>query len=544
MFLPTSSNPDDIEVLLAASDRSRLAGKHAEGAAQADAALAVPTATPWQRARALSLSAGHLVRLGDMGRAIAQAHRALELAVLPTQAAFQAGLHTVLAMAYHSAALHQQALKHVVDALSLSRESGDREAECWALSRAALMSEALGHAKSRTYGYQALALARDIGQQEVEFAALNNMASTALDLSADPDAAEAFGGVRVMLAEARAHAEEALALALRQGNVHRQAVARSNLGEALLRMGHLQEARQAIRQASEQALQEGYRSLWMTNEVDLCKLDAELGHVGPALERLSTLLAQTAVDLDLSLAMQIRRAFHKLCKAAGLFEQALLHHEHLLILELQQAEQRAGLQARVLIHQLELDEARHRAKRSEADAEHERRRAVELDHQANTDALTGLINRRRVDDLLPRIVERSRTAGIPLAALAIDIDRFKAVNDTFGHAIGDRVLVEVARILRRAVRGSDLAARIGGEEFLVVLVDASAALALEASERIRESIAAHDWGAVQPRLACTISVGLAPYRADVATHAWLAAADAALYSAKHGGRNRVVLAEG
>ncbi|MBC7987962.1 MAG: GGDEF domain-containing protein [Luteimonas sp.] len=534
---------DDIEALLDASHRSRLAGKHARGATEAEAALTDLTATPWQRARALSLSAGHLLRLGEISRAIEQARRGLELATAPSQAAFQAGLHTVLAMAYHSAGLHQQALKHVVDALSLSRDSGDREAECWALSRAALMSEALGHATSRRYGHEALALARDISEQEVEFAALNNMASTALELSGDRSAAEAFGGVQVILAEARAHAEEALALALRQGNIHRQAVARSNLGEALLRLGQLNDAREAIQQASDQARQEGYRSLWMGNEVDLCKLDAAQGHTGPALERLSALLGQVVVEQDLSLAMQIRRTFHEMCKAAGCFEQALVHHEHLLVLELQQAEQRAGLQAKVLIHQLELDEARHRAKRSEADAQHERRRAEELDHQANTDALTGLLNRRRVDDLLPRIVERSRASGIPLAAVLIDIDRFKAVNDTFGHGIGDRVLVDVARLLRTAVRGSDLAARIGGEEFLVVLVDTTQARALEVSERIRESIAGHAWTDLRPGLACTISVGLAPYRAQISTQAWLSAADSALYVAKNGGRNRVVLSE-
>ncbi|HEY9065391.1 MAG TPA: diguanylate cyclase [Burkholderiaceae bacterium] len=536
---------DVVDALLAESEHARQRGRHAEGAALADAVIADPHATPWQIAQAHAASARHRQRLGDLQVSIDHAQRGLALAAQApqdTQATFRSGLHTVLAMAYDSAGLHQQSLKHVIDALALAREARDPVAECWALSRAALMSEALGHARARRYGDEALALARGLGEEEVEFAVLNNLASTGLELSDDAARTAAFGGAEAVLREACAYAEQALALALRQGNAHRQAVARSNLAEALLRLGRLDEARTAMRAASEQAWQEGYRGLAMANEVDLCKLDAAQGDADGARCRLLELLDQTDPDDDLSLAAQVRKALHGLCKSQGLFEQALEHHEQLLVLELRRAEERAGLQAQVLIHRLELDEARHLAQRSMLEADAQRERAAELDRLANTDVLTGLPNRRHADAFLASLLQQAVTSGQPMAAALLDIDRFKRINDRFGHPVGDRVLAEVGGLLHGAVRSGDFAARFGGEEFLIVLVGPPEQRAVEVCERIRETIRSHDWPAIQAELCCTVSIGLAPYRGELSAAEWLALADQALYAAKRDGRDRVVRA--
>jgi diguanylate cyclase (GGDEF)-like protein len=159
---------------------------------------------------------------------------------------------------------------------------------------------------------------------------------------------------------------------------------------------------------------------------------------------------------------------------------------------------------------------------------------------ARTDALTGLPNRRALEDELSRAVARASRTGTPLAALVLDVDRFKQVNDAHGHAAGDVVLAAVAARAAAALRAGDLLARIGGEEFAAVLPGADVARAAEAAERIRAAVAAEPIAAGGAALAVTVSVGcaaLAPGDAD--GRALLARADERLYDAKRSGRNRV-----
>lgn len=159
---------------------------------------------------------------------------------------------------------------------------------------------------------------------------------------------------------------------------------------------------------------------------------------------------------------------------------------------------------------------------------------------ARTDALTGLPNRRALEDELSRAVARAARAGTPLATLVLDVDRFKQVNDAHGHAAGDAVLAAVAARAAAALRAGDLLARIGGEEFAALLPGADVARAAEAAERIRAAVAAEPIAAGGAALAVTVSVGcaaLAPGDAD--GRALLARADERLYDAKRSGRNRV-----
>ena len=168
------------------------------------------------------------------------------------------------------------------------------------------------------------------------------------------------------------------------------------------------------------------------------------------------------------------------------------------------------------------------------------RATIEL---AVTDALTGLYNRRYLDTHMPVLVERAARRGRPLCVALIDIDRFKAVNDGFGHQAGDDVLRELARRIRQAVRGADLACRFGGEEFVVVMPDTDAALAASVAERLRASIEAMPFrvtGRAEP-LSITASLGIATLKPDETTAQTIfQRADEALYAAKRNGRNRVV----
>lgn len=164
---------------------------------------------------------------------------------------------------------------------------------------------------------------------------------------------------------------------------------------------------------------------------------------------------------------------------------------------------------------------------------------------AVTDSLTGLYNRRYLHAHLGNIMRRSAENGRPVSVLAIDIDHFKEVNDTYGHAAGDRVLTEFASRMMRHVRGVDLIARVGGEEFVVVLPECDARIAAEVAERVRGKLAEQPVPVDDDQtVAVTVSIGCATaYGAGESGEALLKRADDALYRAKNTGRNRVELAK-
>jgi diguanylate cyclase (GGDEF)-like protein len=165
----------------------------------------------------------------------------------------------------------------------------------------------------------------------------------------------------------------------------------------------------------------------------------------------------------------------------------------------------------------------------------------ELRFQATHDALTGILNRGTILDLLHRELERAIRSKSATGVLMLDLDHFKLVNDTYGHLAGDVVLKEVARRMSQAVRAYDLVARYGGEEFLIVLPGCDTDQLQECAERIRSSIAGAPVIAAS-ELSITASIGAVVARLDMATEMEiLAAADLALYEAKRSGRNRAVL---
>ena len=176
-------------------------------------------------------------------------------------------------------------------------------------------------------------------------------------------------------------------------------------------------------------------------------------------------------------------------------------------------------------------------------ADHLKNRLVESVEMAITDPLTGLHNRRYMESHLKTLVDEAATRGKTLSLMITDIDFFKAVNDTHGHDVGDAVLKEFAIRLRHNIRGIDLACRIGGEEFVVVMPDTDLAKAYAVAERLRQQIASEKFCAEQTGLGLevTASVGLATLeRADDTPKTILKRADQALYRAKRDGRNRVV----
>lgn len=162
----------------------------------------------------------------------------------------------------------------------------------------------------------------------------------------------------------------------------------------------------------------------------------------------------------------------------------------------------------------------------------------------HTDSLTGLYNRRHLQHRLAQEVTRARRYGQPLSCLFVDADHFKQINDRFGHAVGDRVLVALAQRLRARLRASDLPTRYGGEEFAILLPQTGLAAAEILAREICTEIAATsvmlDSGEHVP---VTVSIGVAAMTSDGGGDGLLKSADDAVYRAKHLGRNRVEIAE-
>jgi diguanylate cyclase len=164
---------------------------------------------------------------------------------------------------------------------------------------------------------------------------------------------------------------------------------------------------------------------------------------------------------------------------------------------------------------------------------------------SSRDALTGLANRRHFEVSLAREIDRVARAGEPALLLVIDIDHFKIINDTYGHAVGDLVLRTVARALSETIRPMDTAARIGGEEFALILPNCGPAFGQAVAERVRQRIERRsvNLASGQPAVAVTASIGgaFAPQWIRSSAALWVERADRQLYRAKSEGRNRACL---
>jgi len=169
-----------------------------------------------------------------------------------------------------------------------------------------------------------------------------------------------------------------------------------------------------------------------------------------------------------------------------------------------------------------------------------RERVRDLHHQANHDSLTGLLNRAAFDARVQKAFARARQSGVPAALIAIDLDRFKAVNDKAGHGAGDEVLRRVATVLRRATRPSDVVGRIGGDEFAVLLSQCNAARSSEIAQRLSSCLnpLRTQWSGLTHQTGA--SLGLAQWTEDFRLpQEWFEAADESCYEAKRSGRGTV-----
>jgi diguanylate cyclase (GGDEF)-like protein len=248
--------------------------------------------------------------------------------------------------------------------------------------------------------------------------------------------------------------------------------------------------------------------------------------------------------------------------ALGRFAEALADHQRFHELTVEHLQARAGARVAAMMAQFDTERAvkdreihrlrnveleREIAERKEAEAALARARDAleeanrELHALTIRDPLTGAFNRRYLDQRLAEALPLAVRGVQPLSVMMCDIDDFKRINDSFSHAVGDEVLRVVAGILRRNVRQSDVVARFGGEEFVVLFPATALEQATAAGEKVCRLVREHPWHALHPRLSVTMSAGVAAADTQPTHEKLLADADRKLYQAKRRGKNRVVV---
>jgi diguanylate cyclase (GGDEF)-like protein len=336
-------------------------------------------------------------------------------------------------------------------------------------------------------------------------------------------------GARIQFERALDHFRQARDLALQNGDNRLVLLAEVNIADAVGGLGCHDDALERFLAQLPTARALGDRhneSLILNNAGEAARRSGQLARARVLGEEgLAIAQATSSKDRERDARLQLSLT----CEAAGDYAAALAHYKvhHALEREMHAAETRRVTQAQALrgaVEQVQRESSRLRRENRVPERQ---------------DALTGLANRRAFDDALAARLGEARKAGTPLAVVAFDLDHFKSINDRHTHAAGDSVLREVASALRRHCRTSDLAARIGGEEFVLLLPGADRAAACAIAERVRAEVAFRPFSALAAGIRVTLSAGVAVDTGHGRADELLCAADAALCRAKSEGRDRV-----
>lgn len=336
-------------------------------------------------------------------------------------------------------------------------------------------------------------------------------------------------------------------------------LANLNLARVLVARGRLEEASGCLAEADRQRLVLGdpnYSGGYLLTRAEISR---QRGRTREAQHMLEEFLDGEGAGRRPRSYIDAHRLLAEVHEAHGEFREALHYHRTYHELAVKEARRHAARQLDVRKWQLEVENARRQAELergrsrrleeqfSRLHAEHAQvtARAEAMKEDSFRDPLTGLANRRLLDERLTEAAAAGSEGSHRAALLMIDLDRFKRVNDRYGHMVGDAVLQVVARQLRRNVRSTDLCARFGGEEFVIVLDFSDAGADLErVAEKVRTAVSDYDWDSIAAGLELTCSVGAALFsEAGNDPEALLRLADRRLYRAKELGRNRVVAAD-
>jgi diguanylate cyclase (GGDEF)-like protein len=314
-----------------------------------------------------------------------------------------------------------------------------------------------------------------------------------------------------------------------------------NLGEVQLYRGECVESDALLRVSLDLARMRGLIAHGWRIQASIGGWLVAAGQPAAALAAMRDLLHTMGDDAPQQTAVRANHVAYLACRALAQPAEALAYFEQVERLERSRAITQLRAQSALFVTRAEAQHAQWQAEQARLDARLQRDRATEYAASAERDPLTGLGNRRHLDRRCAELLPAARQASQPLALALLDIDHFKVINDRYGHAVGDRVLVMLAQLLRENMRTGDVLVRYGGEEFVIVLPGMSPDLAAEVCERLRERVAVYPWaGLCGAGAALTLSIGLSgapPHDLQ----ALLLSADQALYQAKHGGRNRLCI---
>jgi two-component system cell cycle response regulator len=466
--------------------------------------------------RARLLRSAALVREGESEQGGRWAHQVLAWSQQHGNPFLLSRAHRMLSIFYRQIGDLSECLTHAVQSVA---NLADDEPPAVRARHLLALAVALDESGSTDEGdrrfREALALANVEGDLELTLNILNNMAFTAFENDDEPAARDLVAQMRAVQARG-GRAFGALEL------------------DTIARIDMMRGDYAAVEE-SLHSLVDGARSTVVSLEGDTTAICLLTLAEARRLDRRYA-GAQAAVDAAVRLAedrgldrvrAQAREEQAALYAATGRFREA--YEEH-----------RAFHAAATALHSMQRD-AQARALQAVFEATEARRTSEHFREMAHRDALTGLYNRRYVNERLPALIGEAVATRSPISVAILDLDHFKRVNDTLSHSTGDTVLQNVAQLLLEAVSGPMIAARMGGEEFLLVLPGMDAREATERCERLRLRIRAHAWEPITGALGVTTSIGLTTAAEGRATPSTLLSlADRNLYVAKREGRDRVV----
>ena len=557
--------------------RARAAGEEAER-------RAVAAGYAGGIVEALRLQA-RLILAGDHAgdAALPLLHRALDLARANDDSALEGRCLSDLAAVYDRRGEPALAIEHYLRAREAQRTSGDRRALSTTLNGAGTVYCALGdYRNGLTFFAEALDVARETEDAAAEAAALHHIAQVRTELgeahAALPTGLEALRlsretplrplEIAILHTLGRQYAalrrfdeaedafEASLRLARDAGDLQAEGRALFGLAVAYEQAGRTTQALDHYWQALDLAKSHGLRAeqINVLFKVGLVYQGAD--DLANARRCLSEVVRLSAVPRFSShpTAYEAHEALSRICETQGDLAGALAHYREYHRLERERNSRETHGQMAAVVIKLEVE-------KSQREAEIERLRRVELARanaalreadqeksrlldqlraQATEDGLTGLFNRRYLEEALKEMFAAYKASGVPLTVALADLDDFKAVNDRFGHRAGDAVLRVIGGILREEVHPPEIAARYGGEEFALALPGLSIAAALPRGEAIRRRVEDYPWHQIAPGLAVTLSIGMCDDLSEPHHERLLSRADDLLYQVKRAGKNRAL----
>jgi diguanylate cyclase (GGDEF)-like protein len=468
-----------------------------------------------QRARLLLV--GIMLREGRSAEGGQTAHQVLTWAERDGSPYLLARAHRELAIFYRQVGDASDALTHAVQCVAHLTDDVPLVIRArHLLSLAVVLDETGSTAEADRRFRESLDIAASVGDHELTLYILNNMAYTAYENGDEPVAR----GLIEQMRDVQKLSDRGLS---------------ANELDTIARV-EMMSGRYAAVEATLRPVLDDRQSTVLGTEGDAI---AECRLTLAEARRLDHRYQEAQAALDAALRMcderdlgavraRVREEQAVLYAATGRFEEA--YEEH-----------RAFHADATALHSGQRD-ARARALQAVFEATEARRVSEHFREMAHRDALTGLYNRRYVNERLPALLGEAAVRRTPISVAIVDLDHFKRVNDTLSHSTGDTVLQHIAQLLAEAAAGPAIAARMGGEEFLLIFPGVDTAEAAERCERLRLRIRAHAWEPITGRLAVTTSIGVTTASEGRGTpSALLSQADRNLYAAKRAGRDRVVV---